>query len=105
MWAVRLSPHDSERSEEGRWEITVRKYPIGEGLHQRGMKKTPLIEVSLYLPNVIIHKFSNAKSEKRIKKRLFKIIAICFGFPGFPKEPKIIPIMGLIISTKIISFK
>ncbi|MEH7458825.1 hypothetical protein V7183_16825, partial [Bacillus sp. JJ1127] len=61
--------------------------------------------VHFYLPNAIIYKLSNAKSEKRIKKRLFKIIAICFGLPGFPKDPKIIPIMGLIISTRSISFK
>lgn len=69
------------------------------------MKKTPLIKVSLYLPNEIIHKFSNAKNEKIKKKRLFKIIAICFRFPGFPNEPRIIPIMGLIISISSIGLK
>lgn len=43
--------------------------------------------------------------KKKTKKRLFKIIAICFGFPGFPNEPRIVPIMGLIISTSSIGLK
>lgn len=45
------------------------------------------------------------KMKKIKKKRLFKIIAICFRFPDFPNEPRIIPIMGLIISISSIGLK
>ncbi|CAG9611637.1 hypothetical protein BACCIP111899_00809 [Bacillus rhizoplanae] len=45
FWAVRSPPQDAE----DRWGITAGMRPIGSTNHQWGMKKLPLMEVSLYL--------------------------------------------------------
>ncbi len=40
-----------------------------------------------------------------MKMRLFKVIAMIFCFLGFPSVPKIISMIGNVISTKSIYFK
>ncbi len=40
-----------------------------------------------------------------MKIRLFKVIAMIFGFPDFPSTPKIIPMIGHIISSASIYLK
>ncbi|HHT7203460.1 TPA: hypothetical protein ACTZ5Q_005484, partial [Bacillus cereus] len=61
--------------------------------------------VYFYLPNVNIYKFNDPKEEKRMKMRLFKVIAMIFCFLGFPSVPKIIFMIGNVISTTSIYFK
>ncbi|WP_229135785.1 hypothetical protein, partial [Bacillus sp. RIT694] len=61
--------------------------------------------VYFYLSNIIIHKLNNPKEEKRMKMKLFKVIVMVFCFSGFPSAPKIISMIGNVISTTSIYFK
>ncbi|WP_218943208.1 hypothetical protein, partial [Bacillus sp. FDAARGOS_235] len=53
-------------SADGSWDLV----PVRVGRRQASLRRvrmTRLFCVYFYLPNVIIHKFNNAKNEKRMK--------------------------------------